>query len=212
MAGEVKRKYHSPTRAAQAEETRKRILDAALGLFVERGYAGTTVASVAQKAGVVPETVYLVCGGKRGLLEAVIESAITGEEASLAPDGEWLDAVDSIPDARERLAKMVEYSCGVLARTSPVHLVIRGAADKEPFAAELESRLVHDRVAVQTERIRRFLGSDLRPGLSVSEAGERYCVLTSPEVFHLLTDEFDWAEHRHRAWLTQALQSELLGA
>jgi hypothetical protein len=153
-----------------------------------------------------------VCGGKRGLLQAVIETAITGEEASMAPDGDWLDAVDSLPDAGERLEKMVEYSCGVLARTSPVHLVIRSAADKEPFAAVLERRLVHDRVVVQTQRIRRFFENDLLPGLSLAEAGERYCVLTSPEVYHLLTDEFKWSAARHQAWLTQLLQSELLGA
>jgi hypothetical protein len=156
--------------------------------------------------------VLLVCGGKRGLLQAVIETAITGEEASMAPDGDWLDAVDSLPDAGERLEKMVEYSCGVLARTSPVHLVIRSAADKEPFAAALERRLVHDRVVVQTQRIRRFFENDLLPGLSLAEAGERYCVLTSPEVYHLLTDEFEWSAARHQAWLTQLLQSELLGA
>jgi hypothetical protein len=44
----------------------------------------------------------------------------------------------------------------------------------------------------------------------VSEAGERYCVLTSPEVYHLLTDEFGWSADRHPAWLTRVLQSELL--
>ena len=210
MSEDVKRRYHSPTRAAQAEQTRRRILDAALQLFVERGYAGTTVAAVARSAGVVPETVYLVCGAKRGLLEAVIGTAIAGEEASMTPDGAWLDAVDAIPDARGRLAKLVEYSCGVLARTRPVHLVIRGAADKEPFAAALQRRLVHERVVAQSERIRRFLDDDLRPGLSPSEAGERYCVLASPEVYHLLIDEFEWSADRHRAWLTRLLESELL--
>jgi hypothetical protein len=69
---------------------------------------------------------------------------------------------------------------------------------------------VHDRVVVQADRIRRFLENDLRPGLSLAEAGERDCVLTSPEVYHLPTDEFGWSADRHRAWLTRVLQSELL--
>ena len=50
MSREVKssrRKYHSPLRADQARQTRGRVLEAALGLFVDRGYAGTTVAAIA---------------------------------------------------------------------------------------------------------------------------------------------------------------------
>jgi AcrR family transcriptional regulator len=215
MSDKVKRdrrRYHSPTRTAQAQATRQRILDAGLELFLDRGYAGTTVAAVAERANVVPETVYLACGGKRGLLKDVIETAITGEEDSAARyDGTWWDALASIPSARVRLEKMVEYSCGVLARTSPIHVVIRGAADKEPFAAALGRRLLHDRVAAQTERIRRYLEDGLRPGMSPSEAGERYCVLTSPEVHHLLTVEFGWSTEQHRSWLGQLLETDLLG-
>ena len=99
----------------------------------------------------------------------------------------------------------------ILARTRPVHAVIRGAADKEPFAAALGSRLLRDRLTNQTERIGRYLGSALRPGLSVSEAGERYCALTSPELYDLLTGEFGWTASRHRNWLTSLLYDDLLG-
>jgi AcrR family transcriptional regulator len=61
MAKPVKtqrRAYRSVLRAEQAEQTRRRILDAAGRLFIERGYAGTAITAVAQAAGVVPETVY----------------------------------------------------------------------------------------------------------------------------------------------------------
>ena len=80
----------------------------------------------------------------------------------------------------DRLARMVDYSCEILARTRPVHAVIRGAADKEAFAAALVRRRLQDRLAAQTERIARFLAEGLRPGLSVEGAGQRYCVLASP--------------------------------
>ena len=89
--------------------------------------------------------------------------------------------------------------------------VIRGAADKEPFAADLGSRLLRDRLRSQTERIGRHLGEALRPGLSVSEAGERYCALMSPELYHLLTVAFGWTADQHRLWLTELLEGELLG-
>src|SRR5262245_27965346 len=206
-----RRKYHSPLRADQAQRTRGRVLDAAFGLFVERGYAGTTVAAVADEAGVSPETIYLSLGGKRGLLEGVIEAAITGSDEGGAEDDTWWTAVAELPGPRERLAKVVEYSCAVLARTRPIHAVIRGAADKEPFAAALEHRLLQDRLASQTERIRRFVGDALAPGLSVPEAGERYCALASPDLYYLLTVEMSWTADHHREWLTRLLETDLLG-
>jgi AcrR family transcriptional regulator len=203
----ARRSYNSPLRADQARQTRRKVLDAALALFAERGYAGTTIAAIAERAGVSNETIYLSLGGKRGLLEGVIELAIAGEDG---PGEEWWAAVAELPDAPERLARMVEYSCGVLERTRPVHAVIRGAADKEAFAAELGRRLLHERLASQTERIDRFLAGDLRPGLPVAEAGERYCALASPELYWVLTAEFGWTAERHRLWLTELMEAELL--
>ena len=100
MAEEVKttRAYHSPLRAAQAEQTRRRVLEAARRLFQRRGYAGTTVAAVADAAGVSPETIYLSLGGKRGLLEGVME--ITGPHESAATDETWWQMVADLPSAR----------------------------------------------------------------------------------------------------------------
>jgi AcrR family transcriptional regulator len=213
VAGGVKtsrRKYNSPLRADQADQTRRKILQSAFRLFAERGYAGTTIAAVAQDAGVSPETIYLSLGGKRGLLEGAIEMAIAGAENRAAQEDRWWTTVAELPGAPERLEKMVDYSCRILARTRPIHAVIRGAADKEAFAAGLGHRLLHDRLAAQTERIRKYLGDDLRPGLSADQAGERYCVLASPELYHLLTVEVGWTADQHRSWLTDLLTTELL--
>lgn len=211
MVGEVKatRGYHSPLRAAQAEQTRRRVLEAARRLFVQRGYAGTTVAAVADAAEVSPETIYLSLGGKRGLLEGVME--ITGPHEAAATDETWWQTVGELPSATERLAKNVEYSCRILARTRPIHAIIRGAADKEAFAAQLGRQLLLERLTFQTERIRRFLGDDLKPGLTVTGAGERYCALASPELYNLLTTELRWSADQHRDWLTHLLTIELLG-
>jgi AcrR family transcriptional regulator len=212
MPGEVKasrRAYTSPLRADQALQTRRRILDAAYRLFAADGYAGTTIAAVAREAGVAPETVYLSLGNKRGLLEGVIEEAIGGAVDD-GPDDAFWSSVAELPGPIERLERMVEYSCTILARTRPIHAVIRGAADKEAFAAELGHRLLQERLAAQTERIGRFLAGDLRAGLSVAEAGQRYCALAGPELYHVLTVELSWTAKRHRTWLTELLVTELL--
>jgi AcrR family transcriptional regulator len=212
MAREVKsprRSYHSPLRADQAKQTRRKVLESARRLFVENGYAGTTVAAVATDAGVSPETIYLSLGGKRGLLEGVMD--ITGPHDSAAHDEEWWAMVLGLTQAPERLDRMVEYSCRILARTQAIHAIIRGASDSEPFAADFGRRLLTERLANQTERIRRFIAKDLRPGLSIDEAGQKYCVLTSPELFHLLTVEMTWTVEQHQRWVTQLMRTELLG-
>jgi len=213
MAREVnspRRSYHSPLRADQAQQTRRKVLESARRLFVEKGYAGTTVASVATDAGVSPETIYLSLGGKRGLLEGVME--ITGPHDTAVDDEEWWAMVTGLPDAAERLDRMVEYSCRILARTQPIHAIIRGASDSEAFAAEFGRRLLAERLANQTERIRRFIAKDLRPGLSIADAGQRYLVLTSPELYHLLTVEIGWRADQHQAWVTELMRTDLLGA
>ena len=213
MAGEVKRsrrRYSSPLRADQAEQTRRRILASAFDLFATGGYAGTTIAAVADDAGVSPETIYQAFGGKRGLLEGAIAMAIDGAEDGTASQERWRAAVAELPGARERLSMIVEHSCRILARTRPLHSVIRGAADKEPFAADLGRRLLGDRLSAQTERIATYLAGELRPGLSVEEAGQRYCVLAGPELYYLLTAELGWTADEHRDWLAALLEKDLL--
>jgi AcrR family transcriptional regulator len=206
-----RRSYHSPLRTDQAQQTRNKILAAAYRLFAEHGYSGTTIAKVAESAGVAPETVYLSVGGKRRLLEGVIDAAIAGDDSQATEDDQYWAQVAALPDPSQRLEKMVEYSCRILARTRPIHAVIRGAADSEAFAAALGRRRLHGRLEAQTDRIRRFLIDDLRSGLSPAEAGERYCVLASPDLYYLLTVDLGWSAERHRTWLNALVQSDLIG-
>jgi AcrR family transcriptional regulator len=215
MPNPVKRKtrrYRSIVRTEQAQETRRRILDAAKDLFVERGYAGTTVDAVAAAAGVSPETIYGSLGGKRGLLEGVIDASIVG------PDGEGplvqrpaFERVGTLPTARERLRGFVEACCLTLARTSPVHVVIRGAADREPFAVELRERLLRERLANNVTLLRKYVSNGLRPGLTLKQASERFCGLTSPEFYHLMTVELGWTPRQFTTWLSDLAELELLG-
>ncbi len=64
------RSYDSPLRAQQAEETRGRILDAAVRVMA-RGIASLSVPAVAREAGVSVPTVYRHFGTKNDLIVAV---------------------------------------------------------------------------------------------------------------------------------------------
>jgi len=68
-----RRAYKSARRQQQAVNTRAEVLDAALLLFADRGWAGTGMRDVAREAGVSVETVYANFRSKSDLLMAAIE-------------------------------------------------------------------------------------------------------------------------------------------
>jgi AcrR family transcriptional regulator len=66
----VKRKYEQKRRAERANETRSRIVEAAVGLHTTVGPARTTIAAIAERAGVQRHTVYAHFPSERELFEA----------------------------------------------------------------------------------------------------------------------------------------------
>jgi AcrR family transcriptional regulator len=67
------------------EETRQRILDAAVQLFSERGYDGATTRAIAALAGVNEVTLFRHFGSKKSLFQAMLRnnSALPGLEFAL---------------------------------------------------------------------------------------------------------------------------------
>src|SRR5206468_2352174 len=153
-------------------------------------------------------TIYAGFQGKRGLLEGVIDDAI-------APNGNWHDdlvnELTTLPTARERLRGFVGLCCGTLSRTSPYHVVIRGAADSEAFAVALRARLLDVRLTRTSQRLARLVPDALRPGLTHEQAAERFSALLSPELHNLLISEYGWSPAAYEAWVASVAEAELLG-
>src|SRR4051812_20936424 len=80
VAEDVKsrRRYASAVRAEQAAATRHAVLQAARELFTERGYARTSIAAIAERAGVAVDTVYAAAGRKPALLRELVETSLSG--------------------------------------------------------------------------------------------------------------------------------------
>lgn len=206
------RRYNSPLREEQAGQTRRRALAAARELFLVQGYGGTTVAEVAKLAGVSPDTIYVSLGGKQGLLEGVWALAIYDPDDPKQRGQEHrIERITRLSNPRQRLRQLVQVSCETLARTSPVHAVIRGAADGHPFAVELRARLLVSRMEIQSRRLHAVLGASLRTGISITKAAEHYSALLSPELHHLLTVERQWSDRQYEAWVVDLLECDLLG-
>lgn len=73
---------HDASRRGRRKESRPgELLDAALDLFVEKGYAATHVEDVAARAGVSKGTLFLYFPSKQELFQAVVRQAIAGRFA-----------------------------------------------------------------------------------------------------------------------------------
>lgn len=86
-----------------SNDTRDRILFAAMGLFGEKGFASTSVADILQAAGVNSGSLYHYFPGKQDVLVAVLEAYRTGiEPMLLAP------AWEGVADPVERVFALLE--------------------------------------------------------------------------------------------------------
>lgn len=74
----------SSARRAQGEESRQRLIDAAVALISERGYAATSVGDICRRAGVAKTALYWHFASKEGLLAAVLESV----------GGRWIEEIE----------------------------------------------------------------------------------------------------------------------
>lgn len=206
-----KRRYASSRRTEQAKETRRRILEAAGRLFVERGFAGTTVEAVAREASVAAPTVYATFRNKRQLLAEAVRFAVRAgaDEPLLVQAGPRAvrDAAGQADQLRLFAADITE----VLERAGPLMDVVGAAAAQEPELADLREQLQRARLAnhrATIDWLRRK--GPLRPGLTPVAAAELSWTLASPEVHRLLRRERGWGKARFAAWLEASLSRLLL--
>ncbi len=187
------------------------IVSAARRLFVERGYVGTTIESIAAEAGVAVQTIYNAVGQKRDVLAAVVDAALSGDEAPRTPREFVAERVAGARDAREVVEIAVAFWLEARARTEPVFRVVREAAavDLEVAAFERASdarRLESHRKAASDIAAR----AALRDGLDLDGAAAVIWTLSHPVAYRLLTDGEGWSDERYARWLENALLAALL--
>ena len=212
MADPVKRTYESPRRRAQAAATRRQILDAAQRLFERNGYAATTMAAIAQEAGVALKTVYVAFDTKAGVLRALWHLLLRGDEADVAvQDRAWYREVLEEPDPAARLRRTARSSRVVKERAGALLQVIHAGAPVDEDIAALWSRIEDDfyenqRAIVQT------LADDgaLRPELDVARGADILWTLNHPDVWHLLVRVRGWTPAAWEAWFAETAAAQLL--
>src|SRR5215211_3526933 len=134
MADPVKprRSYHSPRRRQQAAATRQGILEAAERLFEAWGYPATTMEQVADEAGVALKTVYVAFATKSGLLRALWDLRLKGDQEAGVAERPWYPEVVEEPDPRRQLRRNARNARMVKERIAGVLKILRSAAPVDP--------------------------------------------------------------------------------
>jgi AcrR family transcriptional regulator len=208
----ARRPYDSSGRQQQAQRTRRSVIDSAHRLFLERGFAATTMPAVAEAAGVSVQTVYKVFGTKTRLAKAVFDVAMAGDdEPGVMLDRPLLARAHAEPDAHRKLQLYGDFLAEVAPRHVPIQLVIRDAAATDPEAKAVWAQLQADRLRAMTTFARALhTAGHLRPGISTAEARDVLWTYNSAEVFQLLVTERGWSPRRYGRWVADALTAALL--
>jgi AcrR family transcriptional regulator len=207
LARKPRRGYVSTTRTQQAKQTRKRVIEAATRLFVEQGYAATTMRAIAAEARVSLPTVELLFGTKAQLLHVVIDVAVAGDDEPVPVlSRAWAADAQSARDLADFLSAVALVLSEAQARSAGVMLAAYEAAATDP---DIEL-LILDREA-QRERTAGWIvdgvvkRAGLRSGLDRAGAIDTVWLLMDPVVFSRLTRHRGWSPDRYASWFTDSV-------
>jgi len=137
--------------------TRERLLDAAMNLFAERGYAATTIGAIEQAAGLAPRSgaMYQYFAGKDEILQAALERRMQG----LDQLGSVLEMLP-LGDLRSELRLIARWNLRSLhEREALTRFVLRDAQHvPEDLKQELFERLVRKPYAQAVAWVEQHLG------------------------------------------------------
>src|SRR6266516_556113 len=183
------------SRRERAKATHWRIVKAAYTLFCARGYAGTTMAQIAEASGVAVQTVYFAFHTKATLLSRAYDFAVMGEDEPLSPDKQpWFGAMTAEQDVAKALRHLVTGVGEITRRVTPLYLVARVAADGYRQMLEL---------------LRAKAG--LRPGLSLERATDLLLLFVGADVYHVLVGGDGWSHEEWTDWAVLTAAEQIFG-
>lgn len=204
--------YEMSNRARQAEETRRRIAAAGARLFVRDGYTATSIAAIAEEAGVAVPTVYASLGSKAGVLRAVVDLSIRGDDDSrpLSASPTWQE-MEAEADPRRLLERFAALHTGLCEREAPLFAQLEAAAGGDPEATGLLAE--HDERRYRTQRRVALLlarRKQLRAGLSTRAAADSIWTIASERTYLALAGARGWSARRYERWVGEQLAAALL--
>lgn len=211
MSEDVKRVYNSAVRRDRAAATRLRIIDSARALFLERGYAKTSVPAIAAAAEVSPDTVFHIFRNKRKLLKELVDLDIGGDDdpTPIMQRGPALSVRDE-PDQRAQIRLFAHGIAGQVARIREMDDILLGAAAVDADIAALRADIQDRQRKAAMTQIASWIGARGPLAVDIDTAGVTIWALTSPEMHRMLCDRSGWSTDRFGQWLEVTLTASLL--
>jgi AcrR family transcriptional regulator len=206
------RRYNSPRRLEQAAATRREILQSAQRLFERQGYATTTMAAIAAEAGVALKTVYVAFQTKSGVLRALWNLLLRGDEGD-APvtDRPWYREALEETDPERQLLRVARNSRNVKLRIGALLEVIRAAAPTDPDIQALWERIQTDFRANQHLIVESLDDKNaLAANLNVEHATDILWALNLSNLWQLLVAERGWTPDQYEQLIGNLARSQLL--
>jgi AcrR family transcriptional regulator len=204
------RRYDSTRRRQGALQTRVTILDAAERLFLDQGYAGTTIASIAGAALVSVETIYKAFGSKAGLVRELWRRGLEGSgpvPAEERSDEMQLREHDTAAVIRNWGTLMAE----VAPRGAPIASLIGAAAATDPEMSTLIEEVDATRLERMELNARRLMEhGGLRDGLTLQDVRDVLWTYSSAELYDLLVVRRGWSADRFGRFAAEGMAAALL--
>jgi AcrR family transcriptional regulator len=209
----AKRPYDARRRreraAEERSETRRRVVDAARGLFLERGYVATTMADIATEAGVALQSVYTAGQSKADLLHLVTDLAVAGDSQEvMLVDRPVYAAVAAEPDPARQIGMLAGLIATTMERLAPVWITYREAAAVDPKAAANLVAAHRRRHETFRTLIRMVPEQHLRH--DHDRSADTAWAVGSIDVFLLLRTVLEWDAAQYAEWLGDTLIDQLV--
>ena len=208
----TRRRYDASRRQAAAQQTRQDITAAARRLFVEQGYATTTMAAIAAGAGVSHETVYAAFGPKPALFHHLIEISLSGKNMPVpAPEREPVHAIHDEPNPARKIEMFAHMVRETQERVAPLIDVLNDGAR---FDGDL--KLLADALNERHLRHMRMFTANLaaaggmREGLSIEAAADIIWLMNSSQFYLLCVRGRQWTPEFFEEWLADTWKRLLL--
>jgi AcrR family transcriptional regulator len=203
----VKRSYDGSGRREQARLRRRAVVAAAAEIFARDGFRATTVAAVAARAGVSPESIYKTFGTKAELAKAVFDVALAGDD-ELVPVAArpGMDEIRHEPDVRRKITLFAAGLAERHARAATVMILIRDGRHVDDSLTAVWDKTSEEGLTGMTALGRMLLGTgQLRPGIDLGEVRDVLWNYLSVDAYERLVMQRGWSLEAYARWLAEAL-------
>jgi AcrR family transcriptional regulator len=203
------RPYDASSRREGAARNRAAVLAACRELLFRDGYHRMTVRSVAEQAGVSPETIYKTFGGKQGLMKALWDVTLAGDDQPVAIAGRpQMREVRSAREPEQKLRLWARFVRGANQRLAPLYGLLAQAG---PEVTRLLATTQQERLTGVRALVTHLADSGLlAAGRDPATAADACWALTGPKLFLDLTTDRGWPPDLYEDWLIRMLTANLL--